>query len=150
MIINYMIKFIKGDIFTSKCDYLVNPVNCFGVSGEGLAKEFKTKYPNSYTEYRSHASQGHITLGYLFVVQDKNKYILHFPIKTSWKNPSHLSYIEMGLQVFVNTFTQWNIKSIAFPALGCGRGLLKWKDVKPLMEKYLSNLPINIEIYEPN
>ena len=41
------------------------------------------------------------------------------------------------------------ITSIAFPALGCGHGGLNWNDVKPLMKKYLEDLDIEIEIYEP-
>lgn len=30
-----------GDIFTSKCNVLINPVNCVGVMGAGLALQFK-------------------------------------------------------------------------------------------------------------
>ena len=41
------------------------------------------------------------------------------------------------------------IKSIAFPALGCGNGGLDWNDVKPLMYEYLKDLDIEIKIYSP-
>ena len=42
-----------------------------------------------------------------------------------------------------------NIKSIAWPKLGCTNGKLDWeKEVKPLMIKYLENLDIINEIYE--
>lgn len=40
--------------------------------------------------------------------------------------------------------------SIAFPRLGCGNGGLNWDDVRPLMEKYLGNLPMQIYIYVDN
>ena len=39
------------------------------------------------------------------------------------------------------------ITSAAFPCLGCGNGGLNWQDVKPLMEKYLGVLPIDIYVY---
>lgn len=35
----------KGDLFRSGCQCLVNPVNCVGVMGAGLAKSFKQKLP---------------------------------------------------------------------------------------------------------
>ena len=41
----------------------------------------------------------------------------------------------------------FNIKSIAFPKLGCGLGGLDWKEVMPLIEHYLSKLDIDVEIY---
>ena len=46
-----MITFIEGDIFTSKCQTLVNPVNCMGVMGNGLAKEFKKRFPVCEASY---------------------------------------------------------------------------------------------------
>ena len=39
-----MIIFKKGNIFDSTCNTLVNTVNCEGVMGKGLAKQFKEKY----------------------------------------------------------------------------------------------------------
>ena len=39
-----MIIFKKGNIFDSECQTLVNTVNCEGVMGKGLAKQFKEKY----------------------------------------------------------------------------------------------------------
>ena len=35
-----------GDIFESKCSVIVNTVNCVGVMGKGIAKEFKKRYPD--------------------------------------------------------------------------------------------------------
>ena len=39
-----MIEWKTGNIFDSKCKTLVNTVNCEGVMGKGLAKQFKEKY----------------------------------------------------------------------------------------------------------
>jgi hypothetical protein len=41
------------------------------------------------------------------------------------------------------------IATIAMPPLGCGLGGLSWSQVKPLIEKYLSNLPLEVFVYEP-
>lgn len=90
--------------------------------------------------------------------------ILCFATKEHWYNPSKLEWIEQGLQNFnKESIERWkwpgfkatvpyydacHISSIAFPMLGCSNGKLNWNDVKPLMLKYLDNLPIHCEIYE--
>ncbi len=39
------------------------------------------------------------------------------------------------------------MQSLAVPALGCGLGQLKWKDVGPIMCKYLLlDIPVNIHL----
>ena len=48
---------------------------------------------------------------------------------------------------FVNTYAEKHITSIAFPKLGCGNGELDWNLVRPLMERYLKPLPIDVYIY---
>ena len=70
-----------------------------------------------------------------------------FPTKQNWRNPSKIEYIEDGLLKFVNTYAEKNISSIAFPRLGCGNGELDWNEVRPVMEKYLKPLPIDVYIY---
>ena len=48
---------------------------------------------------------------------------------------------------FVRKYADYHISSAAFPKLGCGNGELNWNEVKPLMEKCLKDLPIEINIY---
>ena len=45
------IKIIEGNIFTSKCQVIVNTVNCVGVMGAGIALECRLRYPNMYNKY---------------------------------------------------------------------------------------------------
>lgn len=44
-------KILIGDILKSTCSTLVNTVNCVGVMGKGIAKEFKEKYPEMFEDY---------------------------------------------------------------------------------------------------
>ncbi|PRO75936.1 hypothetical protein C6Y10_16640 [Lactiplantibacillus pentosus] len=56
--------------------------------------------------------------------------------------------MEAGLQKFVATYQENGIESISFPKLGAGNGGLDWeREVKPLMEKYLGELPITVYIH---
>lgn len=145
---SHMIKYIKGDLFSSPAQVLVNTVNLDGVMGKGIALQFKKLYPDMFAKYQIFCEKKLLDIGKLMLYKSDNKWILNFPTKKHWRNPSTLDYIEAGLQKFVETYKDKNITSIAFPKLGCGNGGLDWNVVKPVMDEYLKNLPIDIYVYE--
>lgn len=139
-----------GDIFESKAKTLVNSVNCVGVMGKGVAKEFKKKYPKMFEEYVVLCRSGEVKPGVPYYYEDLlGNSILNFPTKNHWRSPSKLSYIVKGLKWFKENYQIYGITSIAFPPLGCGNGGLEWKIVGPIMYSILRDIPINIEIYAP-
>lgn len=142
-----MIEYIEGNIFDSPAQVIVNTVNTVGVMGKGLALSYKKKYPEMFSAYRRACDKHQLVIGKLMIYYAPDHWILLFPTKENWRNPSKLEYIEAGLNKFVRTYADKGITSIAFPKLGCGNGELKWDDVRVLMEKYLKPLPIKIYIY---
>lgn len=145
-----MIKYVRGDLLKSPAQVLVNTVNTVGVMGAGIALQFKEQYPEMFQKYQLLCKKKLLDIGKLYLWKPTNtssKEILLFPTKKHWLNLSELNWIEAGLQKFVENYERLNIKSIAFPKLGCGNGGLSWHDVKPSMEKYLGPLPIEIYVY---
>jgi O-acetyl-ADP-ribose deacetylase (regulator of RNase III) len=143
-----MILYVKGDLLQSPAQVLVNTVNTVGVMGRGIALEFKRLFPEMYRQYRELCEQGQFEIGMLWLYKSPNKWVLNFPTKKHWRNPSHVEYVEAGLRKFVDSYADLGVHSIAFPALGCGNGRLDFEtQVKPLMEKYLRQLPIEVFIY---
>ncbi len=138
-----------GNIFESNCSTIVNTINCVGVMGKGIALEFKKRYPDMFKDYVQKCDNGEIKPGEPYVFQKGEISILNFPTKDHWRSPSRLSYVEAGLNWFVDNYEKYNIKSIAFPPLGCGNGGLSWDVVGPVMYQKLKDLPIDIEIYAP-
>jgi O-acetyl-ADP-ribose deacetylase (regulator of RNase III) len=53
-----MIIYRRGDIFLSKAQVLICPVNCVGAMGAGLAKQFKEKSKQLYLDYQELCRQG--------------------------------------------------------------------------------------------
>jgi O-acetyl-ADP-ribose deacetylase (regulator of RNase III) len=144
------IEYVKGDIFCSPAQTIVNTVNSKGVMGKGLALQFKKRYPAMYEEYKKACEQGKLRVGVLLPPYKVNerRWILNFPTKNDWRFKSSLKYIESGLICFIEKYKEWGITSIAFPRLGCQFGGLSWKDVKPLMARYLENLPdLKVSVY---
>ena len=61
------IKQIKGNIFNTKCQTIVNTVNCVGVMGKGIALVHKLRYPEMYLEYKEHCKNKLIKPGVLWI-----------------------------------------------------------------------------------
>jgi O-acetyl-ADP-ribose deacetylase (regulator of RNase III) len=142
-----MLTYVKGNLFDSPAKVLVNTVNTVGVMGKGIAKTFKEIFPEMFARYVELCESKRFDVGNLWLYRTDNKWVLNFPTKKHWRNPSKLEYIEAGLEKFVATYSEQSITSIAFPQLGCGNGELGWEEVEPLMMRYLRPLPINIFIY---
>lgn len=145
-----MIRLIKGNIFNTKAQTIVNTINCVGVMGKGIALVFKLRYPNMYDIYKDYCDRKLITIGKLWLYKGETDapWVLNFPTKFHWKYPSQYSYIEKGLAKFVETYKERGITSIAFPLLGTNNGGLDKTEVVKLMETYLSTCDIPIEIYD--
>src|SRR5690606_482648 len=150
-----MIKYVTGNILDSDAQALVNTVNTDGVMGKGIALQFKKAFPNNYKEYKVACKEGKIDIGKSYIFEDINTYsgkkiIINFPTKKSWRKPSEYSYIENGLTDLINIIHQYNSKRIAIPQSGEENGVLEWSIVKNIIEKKLSDLNIDIFVYEPD
>lgn len=147
------IKIINGDIFTSRASTLVNPINCVGVVGKGLAHEFKLRYPDMYADYMSRYRLGRLNIGQPYIYYGSayapasRPDIICFPTKHDWRSDSRIEYIESGLITLAGKLESWSVESLAMPALGCGCGNLSWSDVHPLIDKYLGPTDVPATVY---
>ncbi len=133
-----MLDIICGDIFTSTAEALVNPVNCVGVIGAGLALQFKNRFPKNYFNYRYSYTAGELAIGSLTVTYENNKFIFNIPTKYHWRDKSTTLIIKRGLNTLIQRIRAFGIETVALPALGCELGGLSWLDVSPIFEDFLA------------
>jgi hypothetical protein len=136
-------KEITGDLFAQKADALCITTNgvvkkdgaC--VMGRGCALTAKAKWPQ--IEY---------VLGSLLTKHGNHCYVLlrvdqtdivSFPTKNDWKIDSKLPLIQQSCQELVGLADIHGWCNIVLPRPGCGNGGLQWKDIKPVLEKYLDD-----------
>lgn len=148
------IRVIQANIFDVAADAIVNPVNCVGVMGAGLAKEFKKRYFENYKHYAAACREKRVRIGQMFVTQadekQLHKYIINFPTKFHWENRSKLEYIQEGLGSLLEVIDTLEIQSISIPPLGCGLGGLSWDIVKPIIVSRLENKAfVDVQLFEP-
>ena len=146
-----MIHYQNGDIFKSDVEAIVNPVNCVGIMGKGLALQFKNMFPENFKAYKKACDNKHVVIGKMFMFyngkRNNPKFIINFPTKRHWKENSQLQDIKIGLNDLLHNLNYYNIKSIAMPALGCGLGNLDWKTVRSIIEETFKNIPNDVKVY---
>lgn len=149
-----MIRFETGNLLAARVEAMVNTVNTVGVMGKGIALQFKMNFPDNFRAYVAACEREEVEIGKMFVTKtnrmDGLQYIINFPTKKHWKQPSKLEYIQAGLIDLKRILLENNIGSIALPPLGCGNGGLDWAVVKPLIQDALGNLPVSVIVFEPS
>lgn len=149
-----MITYKTGNLLEAPVEALVNTVNTVGVMGKGIALQFKNAFPDNFKAYRDAVKSGSFQLGKVLVVPvnsiGKVRYIINFPTKDHWRYPSKIEWVESGLKDLRTKIRENHIKSIALPPLGCGNGGLDWEQVRPMIEKEMSDLDMEVLVYEPS
>lgn len=143
-----MLIYRRTSILESPAQTLVNTVNCVGIMGKGLAHAFKEREPNMFKAYKRICDQHALEPGKLWLWRGDDSWVLNFPTKIHWRNPSKIEWIEQGLEKFVSAYESQGITEISFPQLGCGNGGLDWEEVRPVMEHYLSKVSIPVYIHD--
>lgn len=150
-----MMRFTRGNLLDSGAEALVNTVNTVGVMGKGIALAFKEAFPDNFKSYAAACKVGQVEIGRMFVTTRQQllgpRWIINFPTKEHWRNPSRMEWIDAGLIDLHRVIVESGVGSIAIPPLGSGNGGLDWSLVRPRIEAALADLKgIEIQIFEPD
>lgn len=148
-----MITIMSGDMFANPADAVVNPVNCVGVMGKGLAAECARRWPGMLPGYKRACADGTLRPGAVQVWatgQEPTRFVVQFPTKRHWRQPSRLGDVADTLPALTAAVVEHGIRSIAVPALGCGLGGLPWPEVRALVETAFAELhDVDVRLYPP-
>jgi O-acetyl-ADP-ribose deacetylase (regulator of RNase III) len=149
-----MMRFVQGNLLESRVDALVNTVNTVGVMGKGIALMFKEAFPANFHAYEDACKRKDVKIGRMFVTENRAfegpRWIINFPTKKHWRQPSKLEWIVEGLQDLRRVIQEHQIRSIALPPLGSGNGGLDWHEVREEILRILGGLEdIDVDVYEP-
>ena len=149
-----MIEYKIGDILQEEAEALVNTVNCVGVTGRGIALQFKRVFPKNFKAYADRCKRNEMQPGRVFVFYTGQltspRYIINFPTKRHWRGKSRIEDIESGLASLAEEIRSRGIRSIAIPPLGSGLGGLSWSKVRARMQAVLQELDgVKVIVFEP-
>lgn len=148
-----MIRYTQGNLLDASAEALINTVNEVGVMGKGIALMFRERFPENARLYVEASKAGQVRVGQMLVTPAGElfpKWIIHFPTKKHWRNPSQMAWVRDGLEDLVRVVRDLGIRSIALPPLGCGNGGLDWHAVRPLIEDAAAQIPgVEVIVFEP-
>ena len=133
-----------GNIWMVACDAIVIPTNGdvnrhgMAVMGRGLALQAARRYPllpkvlaHLMRKLGNHVFDAYRPRGCAIIVT--------FPVKHHWHQPAQLDLIAQSTQELVEMANHHEYQRVTLPRVGCGNGALAWKDVRPILERYLDD-----------
>lgn len=141
-----------GDLLESQRQTLVCTTNCRGAMGAGLALAFKKRYPASFGAYRELYDNGMLAVDRIHrsPLGDNRRFVLFFPTKDHWKDPSQLHWVEHNLNVLARQWSRYGITSLAMPVVGTGLGGLAYDMVYHRIHALFDDHPLRVDLYVPN
>lgn len=148
-----MVKYVKGDLLESNCNYICHQVNCQGAMNSGIAKQIRERFPGVYESYRELCYEFGATtlLGTFDIVGTKAQYDIvniFSQLNYGYDKKRYTSY-----DAFANALD--NLKgfipygtSIGFPKnIGCGLGGANWNVIVTIIDEILGT-DYDVYIYE--
>lgn len=135
----------KKDMFLSGCQVLVNPVNCVGAIGRGLAVQFRTKFPTMAKHYTEDCKRYKLYKpGDCIMYNENGTIIANLATENHYRYGAKKEYIAKSLENLRSHMEQAGYTSVAIPRIGCGLGGLDWNEIRPLILEKLANAPFEI------
>lgn len=139
-----MQKFV-GSIFESYAAYLGHGVNCRGVMGAGIAKEFKNRFPDNYDLYRRECLDGRLNPGDVLVTPEREngdgrlRLITNFASQREPGQDADYKWLFSSLWSWAEQASEpQRLRKfggiIAIPKIGCGIGGLEWSKAKNIIK----------------
>ncbi len=113
-----------SSIFHSATSMIVIPVNCVGVMGAGLAKEYANRHPEGLEAYQKACKLKSLDPGRAYRY---GRRAIFATTKHDWRYPSKREWIGSCLRDILAISALAGDAQVDIPALGCGLGGLSWE-----------------------
>ncbi len=155
-----MIRYLTGDITLTTAEAIAHGVAPNDDFKTGLGLAIREQFPSMVKDFRHYCHAHHPIPGDLFCwagVGPAGHSIRVINLLTQEPAPTHsgehpgkahLEYVNHALHALARLVRDEGIKSLALPRLATGVGGLDWNDVKPVIEKVLGPLGIDVFVYE--
>lgn len=149
-----MIKEVAGDILLSKAECTAHGVAVNDDFKVGLALSIRERWPALYKDFRHYCHTKSPEPGEVFTWGGSEHTVLYNLLT---QNPpvghgdhphkAELKHVSHALKNLRKILEKESFKSLAMPKIATGVGGLEWKDVYPLIQENLGNLPMTVYLY---
>lgn len=153
-----MIEYIStGSILDSDAQVLVCPVTLNGDCKAGLIWQMTMWKPEVKERFKVYSQYNHFRIGAVqaMILRESTtpkhpyQYVVFFPTQYHPSQPSNIVYIKEGMYSLANFLKFSPITSCAIPALGCGRGGLRWDMVEETIVSAVEEWRGDVMLYPP-
>lgn len=148
-----MIKYIKGDLFTTDADVIAHGVNCKGGFGSGIAGIIKTKYPKARYYYLDKYEEDGWKLGdvqYIYI-PNGDFTIANCATQNDYlpRGIEHVNYDAVRtVMEKLKGYCESNNYTIAIPKIGAGLAGGDWDKIEEIINKVFDNREILVYYLE--
>ncbi len=140
--------YMTGDLFTSDAPALAHGVNCFGVMGAGIAKEFRARYPEMFQHYYQQCKDQTLQPGAVMEWRPGDgPTIYNIASQDKPGGYAQLGWLGAGLVTSLASADRLGYDRIAVPWIGTGIGGLKQPPVEAMMRGAASKFNCDLEIW---
>lgn len=148
------IEYVSGDLFDNahQAQAFAHGCNCQGSMGAGVAKTFRSRYPEMYEEYRRRckAEPREFNLGDCWLWKAEGQpWVFNLGTQEGyWRARASYKAIDAALKAMRAQADAENITRIAIPRIGVGYGGLSWKKVRAIVEAVFGDWSGTLVVYE--
>lgn len=140
-----MLKYHKGDLFSTSDPIIAHGCNSMGVMGSGVAKIIRSKYPGAYDIY----SKSLRALGTNIIYHHFDKIIVNMITQERYGRDiteRYVSYdaIDSCFKHLIEWMIKFNYKTVSIPKIGAGLGNGNWNIISEIIEFHSGNITINV------
>lgn len=149
------IKYVKGSLFDApKGTILVHACNAQGVWGSGIAKEFKERFPTSYSLYSKHCKNsfelfGHSTLGFGSVYKDREYYVGCLITSENYgKKVDSKQEILINTTLALSSISGYKSEKFASNKFNSGLFGVPWEETEVILKYFIKRHNLDWTVYE--
>lgn len=137
-----------GDLFEASTKAIGHGVNTKGAMASGIAVVFRDQNPAMHTAYLEVCERGSLQAGDVLAWPGQDHFILNMFTQVNPGADASLEHIESSLRKASQICHNVGVTSLGIPRIGSGVGGLDWdSEVRPLLDRIVPELPIDVEVY---
>jgi O-acetyl-ADP-ribose deacetylase (regulator of RNase III) len=142
---------LVGNIAFSKADAIVQGIAPDEDFSQGVALAVSQKHPGIIEDFAQFRSETPPQPGSLWTWRNgAGPRVVSLFIRAAADDhhgKARVEWVDQALAQLRELALRENFKSLALPKLGTGVGDLDWREVKPLIQKHLGDLPAKVLLY---
>jgi len=139
------VELVSGDPLQTTCQTLAIGHNRTGrTEMDDFSRDLMRKFPAAYASYEQRCRKNRQASGELYLWTQSKPRLLFLTVRDSSVGATRLRHVQQCLITVARDYRQYQIESLAIAPLSIPQ---EWEEIRALIERWLSKMPVQVEIY---